>query len=303
MKKLIHILDTIKQLNILTNSFNNFIYYYAPYFELDDELNNTIKHDIKAISKSHLFNRHFDIININNGIEESTTTKECIDLGWIGDIPSSFEIYKKTSNSTTVNLIVENIEFIGNYIEPGYVDENYFNLFDIVDTTTISLTGNIEDYVNQLNESTDNIISKFTYSLHGIKRSELDDDVISYKIIAIAKNIVSTGIYNIKFDDDEVVSTLLSRPIIRNITHQNLRVIKYTQNLPLISTIYFNADNCKIAGIHKYKWNIHNFSELKHKDIYSNSYLFSYTFPNKGTYNIALEIHDKNGNKKRINKK
>ena len=286
---------TVKQLNESFNSFSDFIYYYSPYFTLDDLNNSILKHDIKAVSKKFSSNKMHTVSCLNT--DKSVVAKEAIDFGFIGDTPAYFDIYKKSDDSSTVVLTINKITENSNYIEPSFVQNDYFEDSgeELLQTSSITLSGTIQDYLTQLNSSTDELISSFTYSLHQVI-SDFGDTPITFKISAISKYTDSLINFYIGLNEyTNVIVTPFARPIVKNPSYQNISIVKYAKELPLYSRLFFTTDNCCISGITSTKWSFKNTSAINFKDIYLNSYIVSYLFSVKGSYDISLDVTDKNG--------
>ena len=313
--KIIATLNTVKQLNDLDNLFSDFIYYYSPYFDLDDLNNSILKYDIKAVSKK--FSSYKTHLIENTALNKKTISRESIDFGFIGDTPAHFEIYKKSDLQTTVNLTINKLMFHNTYtfltyikdgyVENGYVENGYVeNILDydnnITQSSSITLTGTIQDFLTQLNNSTDSIISSFSYKLHQVK-SELNGDLITFKIIAASKFKESNINYKIELSNyNDVIVTPFARPIIKNPSYQNVNIVKYSKKLPLYTRLFLTTDNCNVSGVKNIKWAIKNSSAIKFKDIYLNSNIISYLFSVKGSYDISIDVTDKNGNKTNVTK-
>ena len=302
LDKLEAVLFTVKQLNEQLGAFSDFIYYYEPYYELSDTNNDVLKHDIKAISKKFSSTKQHTIYCQTSG--KSTIAKEATDLGFIGDSPAFFDIYKKNAISTSVILTINKVKDSSNYIDNNYVTSNYFDLGgeQLIETASILLTGSIQNYLALLNNSTDSLISSFIYSLHQVK-GLYENSAISYKISAISKFTDSQVNYEITLNDwSNVVVTPFARPIVKNPSYQNINIVKYSKELPSYSRLFLTYDNCLTSGIHTTKWTLSNSSVLNFKDIYLNSDLVSYLFTVKGSYDITLDITDKNGNTNNVTK-
>lgn len=292
------LIRTVKDLNEAGNIFNHFIYYYLPHYELDDLNNSTLVYDIRAISKAFSLNRDY-VITCNN-TQKSIVAKESIDTGFIGDIPAHFDIYKSITDADvflTINRISGNFNYVqDDYIQSGFIEDSG------ITSATIALSGSIQDYLSQLNSSTNEIISSFTYSLHQVK-ADINSTVISYKISAISKYLDSFVNFEIGLNDwSNVVVTTYARPIVKNPSYQNVKVIKYNRELPLLSRTFFTTDNCFIPGMYSFEWKMSNTSVLNFRDIYLKTNIVSYMFYVKGSYDIELKIVDKNGNENIVNK-
>lgn len=295
-QKLEATLFTVKQLNDLPDSFGDFIYYYEPYYSQGDPVNANLIHEIRAISKKFSSNKNYLILSQI----KSTFAKEMIGTGYIGDIPAYFDIYKKDTDDFSVTLMINEIMSNTNYISDNYIEDDFSN--EVITSSSISLSGNIANYLDQLNNSSDGLISKFTYSLHEVKES-FEDPTLSYKISAISKSFESHINYSITLSDySNVIVTPFARPIIKNPSYQNVKLIRYTKELPPYSRVFFTHDNCSVAGIANTRWTLRNSSSLNSKDIYLNSDIISYLFRLKGSYDVTLNLTDKNGNTTETNK-
>ena len=101
---------------------------------------------------------------------------------------------------------------------------------------------------------------------------------------------------------NDVIVTPFARPIIKNPSYQNVNIVKYSKKLPLYTRLFLTTDNCNVSGVKNIKWAIKNSSAIKFKDIYLNSNIISYLFSVKGSYDISIDVTDKNGNKTNVTK-
>jgi PKD repeat protein len=100
-----------------------------------------------------------------------------------------------------------------------------------------------------------------------------------------------------------VVGTVLGRSLVRNPTFDDLRCLKYAQELPLMTMVNFSYDNCRVWGKTNPTWILSKEGDSSFQDRYSRNRYFSYLFTQRGSYTITLEIYDTNGNARKVTKK
>jgi hypothetical protein len=241
-----------------------------------------LKPYIRAISKSTESRRRHKLRYIGcTGDNQSYNT---VNFGYVGDQPLSFEIYDVESTGPTGGLFIQGM----------------------TSTYNIGAT-NLYDLFKELNGSTaqsDPVISKFEYSLianyPNSSSTNIGSTAYYTKIQAISKSY-STPSINIQYD--KINGTTYGRSIIKNVSIDEVRILKYNQELPLCTTVNFCYDNAAMPGKKNPKWMLRKEGDSTFPDIYYNNKYFSYMFNRKGSYSLTLELEDTNGNIKTITKK
>ena len=90
--------------------------------------------------------------------------------------------------------------------------------------------------------------------------------------------------------------TMCARSITSNSSWDTLRIHKYAKEFPLLTQIQFNYSLSPMDGKVKPKWTLIKENDNTWVNIYYNNPYFSYTFTQKGSYTLELEIEDNNGN-------
>ena len=122
------------------------------------------------------------------------------------------------------------------------------------------------------------------------------------KLQAISKAFTSPEQVEI-FYSNNVIGNQFGRSLIKNPTWNQIRILKYSQELPLLTVVNFCADNSALKGKTGYKRTLVKEGDQDFTDVvYENQY-FSYMFHEKGGYTLSLEVTDSNGNKKVVTKR
>ena len=87
-----------------------------------------------------------------------------------------------------------------------------------------------------------------------------------------------------------------------SITWNDIRILKYQQELPILTSVNFTYDSSKMVGKTNFTWLLQKDDDTSFEDIYYNNPYFSYMFTLRGSYTLSLTIEDSNGNKKTIKK-
>ena len=201
------------------------------------------------------------------------------------DIAASFLIQSIQNGST---LTINHIDPITNSLAVGSItiqSSTPVNANDVAGWQLIA---------NELNNSTDLIISKFVYNLVVEELNNPPADTVLY-IQAVGKKdsrsydfesvSISNGLidgefhhvtYNPTFDDTEIFSDWRS---VNRSTH-----------------ITFCPDFSKMPGMKLKRWVITNNTTPEKSDIYYGDMVLTYLFKHPGDYTISLEVEDTNGN-------
>ena len=281
-----NILEMTRQLNqVMPNDgvehpyLNDFIYYYEEEYDNSYSLIPYIRSVSKDFDRGGRHKIKFD------GATGDKESYETVYFGYIGDIPSSFEIYKVETSGPTGSILINGMT----------------NPYLIGST-------NLSDLTNELNGPTAQSISginRFEYNLVlGYSGATGPTSTITgtpMKIQAISKAFTNPEEISVVFD--KIVGTTYGRSIIKNPTWDQVRILKYAQELPLCTVVNFTYDNSKVNGKKNPVWKLTKEGDSNFPDIYYNNKYFSYMFNKKGSYTLSLQLEDTNGNKKEITKK
>ena len=258
----------------------DFIYYFNEEYNSSNQL----APYIRAVSKGTQSNARHKIKYV--GMTGDKQSYETVNLGYVGDIPTHFEIYDVNSLSPTGSILISGM------------------------TTSYNIgSTNLYNLANELNGPTaqkDPILNKFTFNLvTGYSGStgptSLGPTATYTKIQGISKAFKSPDSINVTLTN--INGTNYGRSIIRNISWDQLRILKYNQELPLCTTVNFTYDNARMPGKSNPVWILTKEGDPEFDDIYYNNKYFSYMFTEKGSYSLTLQLEDSNGNQKSITKK
>jgi hypothetical protein len=276
---------------------SDFIYYYNEIYDTSYQLQPTLHAVSKNFEKR---NRHRISMNDLNSYQQNNNiftydsgAYETVYFGYLGDIPTHFEIYDiPTSLSTSPYFYIEYSEGGTSMTTPYYIG-----------STTLS------DLCNELNGPTAQAytgIGDFTYNIvmgaSGYTGGTGPTGPTEVKLQGIAKVFKNPQKINI-VSSTNVHATTYGRSLIKNTTWDNLRVLKYSEVLPLLTVVNFTYDNSKMSGKRNPKWILSKEDDLDFENIYYNNKYFSYMFTEKGSYSVSLELEDTNGNTKTVSKK
>jgi hypothetical protein len=267
-----------------SNIFKDFIYYYNE--EYDSTY--TLVSYIKAVSIDFdKYGRHR--MNYENLVGENNSYDTTY-FGYLGDIPTHFEIYDIPSGSTGATFSVQ-------YNEGSQSSYEY-----IIGSTSL------KDLCKELNGSTAQnlpVIGDFVYNMvygsPGWTGGTGPSSFTEVKVQGVAKRFTDPQSITMSFGTD-VKGTWFGRSLIKNPSWNDIRLLKYQQELPLLTSVNFTYDPSKIAGKTNFTWLLQNDDDVLFDDIYYNNPYFSYMFTLKGSYSLSLTIEDSNGNKKTIKK-
>jgi hypothetical protein len=255
---------------------SDFIYYYD---EKYDSSYNLVPY-IRAVSKD--FNkgkRHK--VRLNNATGD-TESYETVYFGYLGDIPTSFEIYQVPSSGPT-----------------GTIKLNGMSTPYSIGST------NLVDLYNELNGATAqsyNKLKDYTYNIvYGTTGSTAGSVPYAVKIIGISKSFTSPEEITVEYTNG-IIGTTYGRSLIKNPNWNEIRILKYAHELPLCTVVNFTYDNSKINGKKNPIWKLSKEGDQDFTDIYYNNKFFSYMFTQRGSYTLSLQLEDTNGNKKEVTK-
>jgi len=158
----------------------------------------------------------------------------------------------------------------------------------------------LEIVAQNLNNSTDPVISKFTYNLVRDYDTGLTYPPTELVFIqAVAKYFGKNGDWtDIQSTNIDLRYTQLSETA--NPTYNDIRFINDWKELPKLVYITFAYDKCAIPGKDKPKWRLTNLDSPGTDDIYFEDRWFTYLFKREGRYSLSLELEDSNGNKNTV---
>ena len=168
----------------------------------------------------------------------------------------------------------------------------------------------LTDLANELNGSTAQAypgIGDFTYNIVlGASgwtggTGPTSSAITSVKLQGIAKAFVNPQEISVQFSGN-IKGTTKGRSLIKNPTWDDLRILKYTDEIPLLTVLNFTYDNSKMKGKKNPKWTLIKDGDKNFENIYYNNKYFSYMFTKRGSYTLSLELEDTNGNTQTITK-
>ena len=281
--------EALNTINEIDNPiFSDFIYYYN---EKYDSSYNLVPY-IKAVSKAPDKNGRHKIF-YSDEFEGDLKSYETVYFGYLGDIPTHFEVpyisATAEDKSFTITYLTGNVRGTETY------------------TYTTGAT-TLHDLCNELNGPTAQalpVIGDFTYNTvygssgwsGGIGPTSMTD----VKVQGIAKAFVEPQSIGATCSSLMKI-TSYGRSLIKNPSWDNLRILKYAQDLPILTTVNFTYDNSKMVGKTKAYWILEKEDDPTFSNIYYNNQYFSYMFNQRGSYTLSLTLEDTNGNKKTIKK-
>jgi hypothetical protein len=261
--------------------FNDFIYYYNEEYDNSYSL---IPY-IRAVSKE--FNRPKRHIIGMSGATGDNFSYDTVYFGYIGDIPTHFEIYQVSSTGPTGSIIISGMT--ASYLIGS---TNLTDLSDELNGPTAQQTFGIRDY--QFN---------IVYGVSGwTGPSGPTSGFTEIKLQGIAKAFTNPQSIDIEYTDG-IIGTSYGRSLIKNPDWNGIRILKYSQELPLLTVVNFTYDPSKMWGKKNPVWKLVKEGDPNFPDIYDRNRYFSYMFTEKGSYTVSLTLEDTNGNSKTVTKK
>jgi hypothetical protein len=260
--------------------FNDFIYYYNEEYDNSYALNPYIR----AVSKD--FNSPKRHAIGFQGATGDTFSYDTVYFGYVGDIPTHFEIY---------------------HISPtGPIGSIYI---DGMDTPYPIGSTNLTDLCNELNGPTAqsyNILGDYEFNLvlgysGATGPSGPFTSLTEVKVQGISRAFTSPKETLVQLND--IVGTEYGRSLIKNPTWDQIRILKYSRELPLCTVVNFTYDPSKVWGKKNPVWKLVKEGDSNFGDIYYNNRYFSYMFTERGSYTVSLVLEDTNGNKQTVIKK
>jgi hypothetical protein len=260
--------------------FNDFIYYYNEEYDSYYGLNPYIR----AVSKE--FDKNGRHIISMTGATGDAKSYDTVYFGYIGDIPTHFEIYSVPSSGPTGSILISGMT------APYEIGStNLADLYAELNGPTAQATYGIKDY--QFN---------IVYGVSGwTGPSGPTTGFTEVKLQGIAKAFTNPQQIDIEYTEG-IVGTSYGRSLIKNPDWNGIRVLKYAQELPLLTVVNFTYDSAKMWGKKNPVWKMVKEGDPNFPDIYFRNRYFSYMFTQKGSYSVSLELEDTNGNRKTVTK-
>jgi hypothetical protein len=256
---------------------SDFIYYYDEAYDSSYNL----KPYIRAVSKDFDKGKRHKI-RLQNATGD-TTSYETVYFGYLGDIPTSFEIYEVPSTGPTGTISLN-----GMTTPYSIGSTNLINLYKELNGATAQSYNKIGDY---------------TYNVvYGTTGSTAGSVAYAVKIIGVAKAFTSPESITVNYTGG-IIGTTVGRSLIKNPDWNEIRILKYAHELPLCTVVNFTYDNSKLCGKKNPIWKLTKEGDADFADIYYNNKFFSYMFTERGSYTLNLQLEDTNGNKKEVTKK
>ena len=282
LRKMVNQLNSNMPIDGISHPYlTDFIYYYD---EKYDNSYNLIPY-IRAVSKNPDKNKRH-LISYKGAIG-STASYNTVYFGYLGDIPTHFEIYQV--NSTTPSGSIN----INNSLIP----------YPIGSTNLTDLCNELNGPVAQSYEG----IKNYTYNLvmgHSGMIGPSGSTAGAYPVMiqGVSKAFTSPDEITIEYTGG-IVGTTYGRSLIKNPSWDQIRILKYTKELPLCTVVNFTYDNSKMHGKKNPVWILQKDGDPDFADIYYNNKYFSYMFTERGSYTLTLNLEDTNGNKQTVTKK
>ena len=209
------------------------------------------------------------------------------------DLTSSFKINDIQQGDT---LVIKHTHPVTGTISTGQ------HVISNTTPTTVNDVNGWTQIMDELNTSTDSVISKFNFN--AIFEDNDDDDIndVFRFILAVGREYSST------YDFSEVSITKVNVASNSNVTgethveHYNptwddTRVFSDYAEVERSTHITISTDISKFPGSKNAKWTITNITNPEITDIYYNNMWLTYIFKEPGYYSIQLEAEDTYGNK------
>jgi hypothetical protein len=279
-------LELTRQLNeVSSDSINHpylkdFIYYYNEEYDSFYALNPYIRAVSKDFDKGR---RH--IISMT-GATGDVYSYETVYFGYLGDIPTHFEIYSVSSTGPTGSILISGMT------APYQIGST--NLTDLeteLNGPTAQSTFGIRNYTFNL------VLGASGWS----GGSGPTAGISEIKLQGVSKSFTNPESINVDFDGG-IIGTSFGRSLIKNPDWNGIRILKYSQELPLLTVVNFTYDPAKMWGKKNPVWILKKENDPSFQDIYDENRYFSFMFTQRGSYTLSLELEDTNGNKQTITK-
>jgi hypothetical protein len=257
----------------------DFIYYYNEEYDFAYSLNPYIR----AVSKDFDSPKRHAIKY--QGATGNTFSYDTVYFGYVGDIPTHFEICWVSPTGPYGSIYIDGM------------------------TSPYSIgSTNLTDLCNELNSPSAqayNILGDYEFNLV-LGYSGMTGPSGPYvtptevKIQGISKRFTWPKEINLQLNG--IVGTEYGRSLIKNPTWDQIRILKYSQELPLCTVVNFTYDPSKLKGKKNPIWKLSKLDDSDFGDIYYKNRYFSYMFTERGSYTVSLVLEDTNGNKQTVTK-
>mgnify|MGYP001265673236 CR=1 FL=1 len=156
---------------------------------------------------------------------------------------------------------------------------------------------------DELNASTDPVISKFNYNPVYEDTDNDDYNDVHHFLLCVGKNYsLHNDFIDVELDSGTSVynGAVMGEVhhVAYNPTFDTVRIINGSAEVERSTHVTISYDKSEIPGVRKMTWKIFNDTNPNFNDIYYDNMWLTYVFKNPGAYRIALEVEDTNGNKK-----
>jgi len=211
------------------------------------------------------------------------TWNEAYHLWWnstkiSGDTPANFRIYEVAVGEQLI--IEQNLPFVNIGIH-------------------IFQSNDLQSAANELNNSTDPVISKYIYN--PVYDMLTDGEVVTF-IQAVAKKFGRNGDWTNLTWSDGVDIRYQQLHETNNPTYNDVRFLNDGKVLPRLTYLTFTYDMCKMPGKDKPIWELSNLDSPDTDNIIFSGRWFTYLFKRRGRYNLKLTLEDSNGNVNTVSK-
>ena len=215
------------------------------------------------------------------------------------DLTSSFKINRIYQGN---ELFIEHLNPITKQIETGS---------HVIQSATPTFPNQSIDLVawqaiaDELNASTDPIISKFNYNpVFEDTNNDGTNDIHRF-LLCVGKNYSLTNDFETASLNQNTAPSAGSlygevHYVAYNPTFDTVRIINGSAEVERSTHVAVSYDKSQMPGIKKMTWNIFNDTNPNFNDIYYDNMWLTYVFKNPGAYRIALDVEDTNGNKNSI---
>jgi len=203
------------------------------------------------------------------------------------DLAASF-IIEDIQNSSV--LTIDHINPTTNQLESGSIT------IQSPTPTSLSDIAGWQLIVDELNNSSDNIINKFIYNLVGQENGQPDGivDSVAY-ILAVGKQDSRTYEYDsVSITNGNIIGEV--HQVTYNPTFDEIDIFTDWRSINRSTHVTFCPEYSKMPGMKLRKWTITNNTYPDNSDIYYGDMVLTYLFKNPGEYTISLEVEDTNGN-------
>jgi hypothetical protein len=258
----------------------DFIYYYNEEYDNLYALNPYIR----AVSKN--FDRGGRHIISMSGATGDTQSYETVYFGYLGDIPTHFEMYQVSSTGPAGSILIS-----GMTAPYSIGSTNLIDLESELNGPTAQSTYGIKNYTFNL------VLGASGWS----GGSGPISGITEIKLQGTSKAFTNPDLIDVQFTGG-IIGTSFGRSLIKNPDWDGIRILKYSQELPLLTVVNFTYDPAKMWGKKNPTWILKKENDSSFQDIYDENRYFSYLFTQRGSYTLSLTLEDTNGNIQTITK-